>query len=46
MLAETTENNEEEMAKETGQESDGQLERDFDGNGEVYSVWINWVISE
>ena len=43
MLAETTENNEEEMAKETEQESDGQLERDFDGNGGVFSVWINWV---
>ena len=43
MLAETTENNEEEMAKETEQESDGQLERDFDGNGGVFSVWLNWV---
>ena len=41
MLAETAENNEEEMTKETELKSDGRFEKDFDGNGGVFWVWIN-----
>lgn len=36
MLAETTEDNEDEMTKETELESDGGFEQDFDGSGGVF----------
>lgn len=36
MLAETAEDNEDEMTKETELESDGGLEKDFDGSGGVF----------
>lgn len=36
MLAETAEDNEDEMTKETELESDGGFEKDFDGSGRVF----------